>query len=1113
MMETLLTRQPETAGNPAAASDDVALQLPFDFARTPASGMLSASHGFTLVLQSLPGVTPEALLAAVFGIALSRYNGQESIPLLCSRLLASGRLLSSSALRLQTLAQTTSRQLLTQVADQATAVLASGWGGGRAAISFIDSDLGTAPDVERLLTQSPAELRGADIHWVVTGSGARRHCAIVYNAKLFKASSVARWAAHLEVLLSHVAARLDMPIVQLPLLTAPEREWLATMASGRSRELPGSFVHQSFEAHCLAKPQATAVRCRDQTLSYAQLNARANQLAHFLMAQGIGVDDAVVVCVEPGLEIAIALLAILKAGAVYVPLDPTYPQLRIRAILDDTRPKLVLTRSNLLDRLGLDGLKHFAFDHHAALVDGLATANPALHVDASQTASVYYTSGTTGKPKGVMASQANVRAYIQLAQERYAIDARDIMPAIARFSFSISMFELMSPLAAGGTLLVLERDHVLDLERLARTLQDVTFFHAGPSLLKNLLAHIKRQCNDFQAFSGVRHASSGGDMIAPEVLESLKQVFTDAEVFVIYGCSEISCMGCTYPVPRNATLTRTFVGRPFDNVTVKLLDAHLNQLPAGIVGEIFFAGAGVVKGYLHRPELTAEKFIDIQGERFYRTGDMGRLSEDGWLEILGRNDFQINVRGMRIEIGEVEVHLRKAPGVRDAVVMAKTAPSGEKLLVAYFVPDFDRAAPRPAERAAAIRRHMVDHVPDYMVPATYVELEALPLNHNMKIDRRALPELVPAQQRSAGAAQLREPETGTERQLAALWQRLLEIGQVGLGDNFFELGGQSLNAMEFVVAVKKDLGAELGGMEVLRESLEVLAALCDQRLGNQAPDVTQRERPRNATDRIEIFHFGPQRSLYGALHWPAFEGFEHAHEAVLVCAPVGHEHVRSHFILNRLGRQLAAQGVPVLRFDYFGCGDSLGESVEAGCERWQRDIVDATHELQQRTGAERIIGVGVRLGATLLSNTLGRVNLSSLVLWDPIGEGINFYAEMVEMQRRYVLGTQHLRLGRAPRRTLAAVELLGATYSPGAVRQLQALALAAAPSGLPTQWLITSQPQQQRGLYQSLIGTSRHNHIEQLDFDCGWNAIAQMSEVLPDVGISRALATMVRQEA
>jgi amino acid adenylation domain-containing protein len=1117
-MDSTLTRALPGTGQPSRPADEAALQLPFDFAPTPNTRHAAACHPFDVGVPSIRGVAPDVLLATVFGIALARYNAQAMIPLLAARLLASGQVLSRTPLRLQIGPDTTCQELLGQVGSQVSSVAAPagsvwGAGGARAAISFIESTPGQVPDVLSVLAQSNSDLASADLQWVITGSGERRRGALAYNASLFKASSVARLAGHIEVLLGQFVAHLDQPVARVPMLGRHERDWLAQVGNGRRCALPGEFVHQSFEAHCAAAPDAIAVRWREHSLSYAELNRRANQLAHHLAAQGVGANHPVIVCVEPGVEIAVALLAVLKAGAIYVPLDPAYPAARIRAILDDTNPKLVLSLSALIAKLGLGSSATFAFDTNADVLDGLPGGNPNLPVDPAQTATIYYTSGTTGKPKGVMASQGNLRAYIRLAQERYAFTARDVMPAIARFSFSISMFELMSPLVAGGTLIVLDRDHVLDLDRLVRTLAEVTFFHAGPSLLKNVLAHIRKHYRNFRAFSGVRHASSGGDMIAPEILESLKEIFANAEVFVIYGCSEVSCMGCTYPVPRDATVTRTYVGRPFDNVVVRVLDTALNQVPAGIVGEIHFAGAGVVKGYLNRPELGAEKFVEIDGLRFYRTGDMGRLSDDGWLEILGRNDFQINVRGMRIELGEVEVNLRRAPGVRDGVVVAKLAASGDKALVAYFVADPAGAGrARAVDRIAAIRRHMVENLPDYMVPASYVELETLPLNHNMKVDRRALPEPELAHQRVAGDPRLRQPETPTEQQLAALWKRLLGVVQVGLDDNFFELGGQSLNAMEFIAAAKQALGADLDGMEVLRESLEVLAAMCDRRLGRLVADPAQRARAAATGERIEIFHFGADRSLYGALHTPARDA---SGTAVLVCAPIGQEHVRTHFILNRLGRQLAAQGAPVLRFDYFGCSDSLGDSVDASCERWQRDIVDAYHELRHRSGGHRIVGVGARLGATLLVHAAQRVDLAGIVLWDPIGEGTQYYAEMAEMHRRYVRGTQHLRLGRSPRRLHGAEELLGTTYSSAALEQLRSLALASKLSACaqPLKWLITSQPQDQLALFGSIARKHAGSRIEQLEFDCHWHEVAQMAEVLPDVGISRALATMVREAA
>ncbi len=877
-MESLLAPHSKAASEPTPATDGTGLQLPFDFARRTSTGSLPASQCFVLHLGSSPGAEPETLLSALFAVALSRYNGQESIPLLGSRLLASRehraapslldphggqalrspslgafsvQLLSRSLLDLRTSVDVTLRALLAQVSAQRAAVTAAGPGGGscRAAISFIDSSLRSGADIQALLAAASPELRRADLHFVVTGSGASRHCALVYNTLLFKASSVARWAAHLEVMLGHVleagAALLDAPLLRLPLLTAPEREWLAAMGTGRIRALPDALAHESFEAHCAARPDATALRFRDQTLSYAQLNRRANQLAHHLLAHGVGVDDPVVVCVEPGFDIAIALLATFKAGAVYVPLDPGYPQARIRAILDDTQPKLILTHAHLVERLGLGGAAHFMLDRDTALLAPQATTNPALDLQAAQTASIYYTSGTTGKPKGVMASRANVRAYLQLARERYQIDANDVMPAIARFSFSISMFELMAPLVCGATLIILEREHVLDLERLAETLSEVTFFHAGPSLLKNLLAHLRENPAAPGRFARVRHASSGGDMVAPELLESLKETFGNAEVFVIYGCSEISCMGCTYPVPRDAIVTRTYVGRPFDNVTVRVLDSALNPVPAGIAGEICFAGDGVVKGYLNRPELSAEKFVDIDGLRFYRTGDMGRFSDDGWLEILGRNDFQINVRGMRIEIGEVEYHLRKAPGVRDGLVMAKAAPSGENSLVAYVVPT-DRGGANADDRAllAALRRHMATHLPDYMLPVAYVVLAALPLSPNGKIDRMALP----APSATAfGSHDYEAPVGDVEVLLARIWSEVLGLDRIGRRDHFFELGGHSLLATQVLSRVRRDLGLALALRTVFdKPTLADLAAELRVSAKGDAPqlgDVPTRRNP------------------------------------------------------------------------------------------------------------------------------------------------------------------------------------------------------------------------------------------------------------------------------
>jgi amino acid adenylation domain-containing protein len=836
-----------------------------------------------------------------------------------------------------------------------------------------------------------------------------------------------------------------------------------------------TLAHEQFERHAAARPDATALRFGEARLSYADLNRKANQLARFMEKRGVRREDRVVVCVEPGFEIAVTLLGILKAGAVYVPIDPSYPAARIQIMLEDTAPALLLTHSDLAGKLELGDRELVQLDRLQSELDSLDGHNLDLRCEPEQTAYIYYTSGTTGVPKGVMASHANLASYIGSAQQRYGFCSSDIGTAIARYSFSISMFELLSPLVAGGTLVILERQHILDFARLSQTLSEVTFFHAGPSLLRGLLKYIKLHYGDFSAFAGVRHASSGGDTVPVDLLEDLRDVFPSAEVFVIYGCSEISCMGCTYPVPRDVPLHKTYVGRPFDGTTVRVVDDELGAVPSGMVGEVLFAGPGVVKGYLNRPELTAEKLIELDGQRFYRTGDRGRFSDDGLLELLGRSDFQVKLGGMRVELGEVEHHLRRAPGVENGVVMAKEVNGGEKMLVAYVVPGAD-ADRDTAIRSQLVRRYLMAQLPDYMVPSIYVELAALPLNHNMKVDRRALPDLVQGSFHAADAPMRRQPQSSTEQSMAALWRRTLGVERVGLDDNFFDLGGTSMLALQLLVAIDVELGVTLTGIEILREPLEMLAELCDRRSGKANGRHTHAPSPDG--DTLELFHFGPQQSLYGALHTAPGSASRHA---VLICAPVGHEYVRSHFILQRLARTLAAQGTPVLRFDYYGCQDSLGDASEASPGRWQRDIIDAYQELGRRAGATRISALGVRLGATLLAEVAQQLDFESVVLWDPIERGAAYHAELRSAHRRYLRQSSLVPIELPAWRGSARCELLGATYTREALGELCALAL---------------QP-------------STPCRVARFKSDCDWFDLVHLEDMLPDRGISRALTSML----
>lgn len=1075
-----------------SAETDTGLQLPFDRLKRPGQARQLARHLFAfLALEGCGAAAAEPLLTAAYAAQLARYTTQSTVPLEAAVFDEPLKLRWRSQLTLSTEPGRSCRALQDEAARglvaRAPAIEAQ-----PAAICFVPAGF----------SATPGSLTQADLSLLVWPDGSRWQGAFDYDEQLFEPATVRRFAEHLQMLATGFVTTPDDSFQDLKLLGCTEEEALRAAGEGSRVAYAQTPVHRLIEARASQAPEAVAVRFRDRTLAYGELNDRANRLAHQMLARGIGAETRVMVCLEPGFDIAVALLAVLKAGGVYVPLEPTYPQARLQVILEDTAPALILSSQALIDKLVLGAFPVLALDREAAALAGHSAVNPTPALSLTQTAYIYYTSGTTGKPKGVMASHANLIQYIVSAQERYAFNSHDVMPAIARFSFSISLLELLSPLVAGGTVVVLEREHVLDLARMTQTFQEITFFHAGPSLLRGLTAYIRHHHRDFSVFGKVRHASAGGDMVPPELLENLKEIFPRAEVFVIYGCSEVACMGCTYPAPRDRTVTRSYVGGPFDNMTVRIFDSQHRLMPFGMPGEICFSGGGVVKGYLNRPELTAEKFFEVDGQRFYGTGDMGRVNAAGEVEILGRRDFQIQLRGMRIELGEIEYTLRKAPGVRDGVVMARTDGGGEKTLVAYVV-----YQPGETANPAAVRQHMLQNLPDYMVPTFYVELAALPLNHNMKVDRYALPVPSVADQRSASTVRLRPAQTATEKSLAALWQKLLRTGEVGLDDNFFEIGGHSMLAVELILDVERDFGVTLDGMDVLRESLEVLAGLVDERLGRPRKPPSERAPERASHDVVESFYFGDEEQLYGVFHGTG----ANAAQALLICAPVGQENLRCHFVLQKMARQLAERGIAVLRFDYFGCGNSAGRDFEATPSRWRQDVATAFNELRRRAPRARISILGARLGALLAWNVRDRFEVAQLIVWDPIASGTDHLAHLRARHEARVRGLHNLRLGKKPRAIAGAEELVGFTYSRAALAELEQLAIEAAPAGARSaiDWIATAPEQLQRELFEK-YSAGRYIFVEHA---CEWADIRSAGDILPDVGFSRAVLELMQKVA
>jgi amino acid adenylation domain-containing protein len=553
------------------------------------------------------------------------------------------------------------------------------------------------------------------------------------------------------------------------------------------------LIHQYIEAHSIHRSDSLALRFKRSEFTYAQLNQHANQLAGYLNSLGVNSEDRVAVCLEPSLEIAVCLLAIFKAGGVYVPLEPSYPLERLDIILTETQPKVLITQTHLLPNLPAIAEHIFCIDQDWQTIQYLSTQNPDTKISLTQTAYIIYTSGTTGKPKGVMVSHSNLLHYILVAQEKYGFHCDDVMPAIARFTFSISLFELLSPLVAGGTLMILERDHILDFERMAQVLHQVTVIHAGPSYLRSLLAYLAKK--ELQHFSSLRHVSTGGDMVPVDILERMKAIFQYADIFVIYGCSEASCMGCTYFVPRGYRLTKSLVGQPFNNVSIRLYDESQKLVPIGTTGEIYIGGAGIAKGYLDREELTQTKFLTIDGIHFYRTGDIGCFDEGGNLKMLGRDDFQIKLRGIRIEAEEIETTLNRHASVKQSLVMARDDIAGDTRLVAYVVTNQNQII-----RTHELREFIKNKLPEYMVPNAFIFLDTMPLNPNGKIDRYALPSLDKTKYFNE---EFIAPQDEVEKQLAIIWAKHLGHDLIGIHDNFFDLGGHSLLSVTLMLEIEE----------------------------------------------------------------------------------------------------------------------------------------------------------------------------------------------------------------------------------------------------------------------------------------------------------------------
>ncbi|ARN83875.1 hypothetical protein B1812_21565 (plasmid) [Methylocystis bryophila] len=561
-------------------------------------------------------------------------------------------------------------------------------------------------------------------------------------------------------------------------------EWNQTAADYPRDRL----LHELFEDRAAQTPAATAVVFEDAQLAYGELNARANQLAHHLRSLGVGPDALVGICVERSLEMVVGLLAILKAGGAYLPLDPDYPRERIGFMLEDAKPRLVLTQARLRDRLP-ERVNALLLDAHDHTISTLSPDNPVPVAAPHNLAYVIYTSGSTGAPKGVAIAHQQTVAMLSWARETFAPEYLAGMLAATSLGFDLSVFELFLPLCAGGKVFLV--NNILELPALCGA-GLITLVNTVPSAMVELLRR-----------EGVPDSVRIINLAGEALQQSLAQALSSREgvdgIINLYGPTECTTYSSFALIsPRDERIPT--IGRPIWNTQIYLLDGRMQPVPIGAAGELYIGGAGLARGYLGRADLTAERFLPDPfggaGARLYRTGDLARHRADGDIEFLGRIDHQVKIRGFRIELGEIEAALSRIAGVREAAVLAREDQPGDKRLVAYVA---GREGTTPA--AGELRAALQAHLPDYMLPSAFVTLDALPLTANGKVDRKALP--AP----DLGALQAHRyvaPRTATEAALCRIWAQTLGLERVGVEDNFFELGGHSLLAVTLIERMRQE---------------------------------------------------------------------------------------------------------------------------------------------------------------------------------------------------------------------------------------------------------------------------------------------------------------------
>jgi surfactin family lipopeptide synthetase A len=932
------------------------LQLPTDHPRPITPTFRGGKQYFVLSktltdalkrLSQEEGVTLFMSLLAAFKILLYRYTGQEDI--IVGTVVAVrhqpelqhliGYFLNTLLLRTDLSGRPSFRQFVARVREVTLEAMAHK---DLPFVKLLESleiqrNIGQNPLFQVALTLEPS-MPEIDLGWTLTQSEIDNETTkfdlylgleekpegitgrIEYSTDLFEAATIERMIGHFQILLEAIVTNSGERISELPLLTEGERHQLLVEWNDTQTDYPqDKCINQLFEEQVKQRPNQIALLFENQQLTYQELNCKANQLAHYLRTLGVKPEVLVGICVERSCEMIVGLLGILKAGGVYVPLDPVYPAERLAFMLEDANVAVLLTEQKLMDKLPSSQADLLCLDSDWEMISQYSDKNPLNQLKAENLAYVIYTSGSIGKPKGVAVPH---RAVTRLVLNTNYIQLRssDKIGQSSNVSFDAATLEIWGALLSGARLVGMSTDILLSPQKFLSYLreQEITVL----CLITALFNHLAREVPVI--FNEMRYVVFGGEAVEPRWVAEILKHGPPQQLLHVYGPTENTTISSCYLVENVSENASTIpIGCPISNTQLFVLDKHLQLTPIGVPGELYLGGAGVARGYLNRPQLTAEKFIknpfnnDLKN-RLYKTGDLVRYLPDGNLEFLGRIDNQVKMRGFRIELGEIETRLAQHPDIQQVAVLAQEKQADDKRLVAYLVPNKSAITPT----AISLRQFLKEKLPDYMIPSAFVFLESMPLTPNGKIDRRALFQL------SVISYQLSEktfvaPRDVLEWQLAQIWEKVLDVNPVGVQDNFFELGGHSLLAVRLMAEIQQQFGKNLS-ISILFQgaTIEELAKLIRQQsdIASWNPVVTLQsqgsKRPffcmPGSGGHVIYFHhlashFGTERPFY-ALQARGLDG----HSAPLTCV----EDIAAYY-LDAI-RAIQAQGPYLLGGHSFG---------------------------------------------------------------------------------------------------------------------------------------------------------------------------------------------------